>query len=137
MITSARMDYSFGEGQLIFDKCANFPTFIMRIISSIWLLFFINIWLNESLYCHDAYSCALKPVVSNVTNIQCWGYFSCSESPTITSNHHRIECYGSFSCYKANLIEHSGSQFSAIHCLLIFIVILHCVNIHIYMMLLI
>ena len=56
--------------------------------------------------CHDAYSCMFMSI-SNIssTNIECYGYFSCSETTKLEIvDNQFIYCYGSFSCYKSNLI---------------------------------
>ena len=60
--------------------------------------------------CHTANSCFGNTIVDSATNsasdIQCYGYNSCSEAVKIESlGSAFIHCYGSFSCYDAQLIQ--------------------------------
>ena len=66
--------------------------------------------------CHDAFSCALAPLVFGETDIFCYGSHSCFESPQIsTIGSATIYCYGAYSCYNADILQHVD-WFGNIHC---------------------
>ena len=62
--------------------------------------------------CNSSYSCAYAPVLSdNSHDIECNGYKSCFQSPSIfktTNASNYILCSGSYSCFNSNEIIHNG-----------------------------
>ena len=78
---------------------------------------------SGSITCYDGYSCASSNISTSSSNddIECYGYFSCSNAGLIESigSSTEILCAGSYSCYQAKLIisNHSSSTASNILCI--------------------
>ena len=79
-----------------------------------WLLCYVFVTKSEKI-CHDFDSCTVSTITETSTDtggIQCWGYYSCSQSTITSESTSEIYCYASYSCYNAVLIQqiYSGDQ---------------------------
>lgn len=82
---------------------------------SLKLLFFVWLFheatLTSSQTCNNARSCFSQTVSQSDSHIQCYGYRSCEQSPSIESTGSgRIYCQGSYSCYNAVSIKRTSSS---------------------------
>ena len=94
--------------------------------NSLVFLIALFVWWYDGVYgqssyrCHDAYECQLDTISdssSSGSNIECYGYYSCTQATRITSSGNAyIYCYGGYSCAEAGSIEHTGSSERHILC---------------------
>ena len=85
----------------------------------ILLTFFTD--LEAQIECWEDYECKLQTITTSTSNIECYGYYSCTNGVLIESTSSGyIECYGSYSCYNSDVIQHTGTDYALIYCMLFY-----------------
>ena len=86
---------------------------LFLVVSLAW--WYDGVYGQSTYQCHDAYECALAAISDSTTtgsNIECYGYHSCTQAPTIVSTATaHIMCFGGYSCAEAGSIEHTGTSY--------------------------
>ena len=87
---------------------------LFLVVSFAW--WYDRVYGQSTYECHNASECALAAISDSTTtgsNIECYGYHSCTQATTIlsTANAH-IFCYGGYSCVEAESIEHTGTSYT-------------------------
>ena len=84
-------------------------------------LLFLSTFFTEvqaQIECWEEYECKLQTITTSTSNIECYGYYSCTNAVLIESTSNgNIECYGSYSCYNSDLITHNASSYANIVCM--------------------